>query len=498
MVMENQENGGGGGGFFGRGWRWLMNLWGKITSPIKDLASDAKKLAKDDPRRVIHALKVGLAITIVSLFYYFDHLYDGFGVNAMWAVMTVVVVFEFSVGATLGRSVNRGISTLLAGGLGFGAHHLANLSGENFEPVFLGLFVFIIAGFVTFLRFIPKLKARYDYGLLIFILTFCLISVSGYRDDEVLNMAHKRLSTVLIGGSTALAICILVCPVWAGEDLHNRVANNIDKLGTFLEGFGGEYFKTSGSENKEKKAAMEGYKSVLSTKSTDETLANFAKWEPRYGRFKYRHPWDQYLKIEAHVQECAYRIDALNTHLNSELKRLSLNNISRAPEHTKSKNLEYSIMIIAFHARVSLHKGNISNEIREKLQEPCKKVSMECGMALKELASTIDSMTTTPNVDIHTANAKSTAKILKNMLKLSSWKDNDNNLDLPEIIQVAGVVSLLLEILNCTLKIGDSVSELASLAKFKKIHGIKLVIRKKSLQRTRSTDDSPHIVINVE
>ncbi|GAA0170907.1 transporter [Lithospermum erythrorhizon] len=460
MVMENQENGGGGGGFFGRGWRWLMNLWGKITSPIKDLASDAKKLAKDDPRRVIHALKVGLAITIVSLFYYFDHLYDGFGVNAMWAVMTVVVVFEFSVGATLGRSVNRGISTLLAGGLGFGAHHLANLSGENFEPVFLGLFVFIIAGFVTFLRFIPKLKARYDYGLLIFILTFCLISVSGYRDDEVLNMAHKRLSTVLIGGSTALAICILVCPVWAGEDLHNRVANNIDKLGTFLEGFGGEYFKTSGSENKEKKAAMEGYKSVLSTKSTDETLANFAKWEPRYGRFKYRHPWDQYLKIEAHVQECAYRIDALNTHLNSELK--------------------------------------ISNEIREKLQEPCKKVSMECGMALKELASTIDSMTTTPNVDIHTANAKSTAKILKNMLKLSSWKDNDNNLDLPEIIQVAGVVSLLLEILNCTLKIGDSVSELASLAKFKKIHGIKLVIRKKSLQRTRSTDDSPHIVVNVE
>lgn len=63
-----------------------------------EAAVKAKKLGQDDPRRVIHSLKVGLALSMVSLFYYFQPLYDSFGVSAMWAVMTVVVVFEFSVG----------------------------------------------------------------------------------------------------------------------------------------------------------------------------------------------------------------------------------------------------------------------------------------------------------------------------------------------------------------------------------------------------------------
>lgn len=48
--------------------------------------------------------------------------------------------------------------------------------------------------------------------------------------------------------------------------------------------------------------------------------ANFAKWEPRHGRFRYRHPWDQYLKIGMLVRECAYRVDALSGYLNSEMK----------------------------------------------------------------------------------------------------------------------------------------------------------------------------------
>lgn len=63
-----------------------------------EVATLMKKLAKDDSRRVVHALKVGLAITLVSLFYYFKPLYDGFGTSTMWAIVTVIVVFEFSVG----------------------------------------------------------------------------------------------------------------------------------------------------------------------------------------------------------------------------------------------------------------------------------------------------------------------------------------------------------------------------------------------------------------
>ena len=86
------------------------------------------------------------------------------------------------------------------------------------------------------MRFIPAMKKRYDYGLLIFILTFCLVSISSYWEDEVLEMAHQRLTTIIIGSFISIIICICICPVWIGENLHNLAANNMEKLGNFLEG----------------------------------------------------------------------------------------------------------------------------------------------------------------------------------------------------------------------------------------------------------------------
>jgi hypothetical protein len=56
------------------------------------------QVGADDPRRVIHSIKVGLALSLVSLFYFARPMFDNFGENAIWAVMTVVVVFEFTVG----------------------------------------------------------------------------------------------------------------------------------------------------------------------------------------------------------------------------------------------------------------------------------------------------------------------------------------------------------------------------------------------------------------
>ena len=83
---------------FVRNWGWFKALPGKIGTKIVENARKIKKLGQDDPRRIIHSLKVGLAITLVSLIYYFQPLYEGFGDSAMWAILTVIVVFEFSVG----------------------------------------------------------------------------------------------------------------------------------------------------------------------------------------------------------------------------------------------------------------------------------------------------------------------------------------------------------------------------------------------------------------
>lgn len=69
-----------------------------FKAKVAEMARNIKKVGQDDPRRVIHSLKVGAALALVSMLYYYQPLYCNFGVTAMWAMMTVVVVFEFSVG----------------------------------------------------------------------------------------------------------------------------------------------------------------------------------------------------------------------------------------------------------------------------------------------------------------------------------------------------------------------------------------------------------------
>lgn len=85
-------------GVFGSVLHWLKALMKNLRANVIDICMMTKKVGEEDPRRVIHSLKVGLALVLVSLFYYYRTFYHTFGVSAMWAVMTVVVVFEFSVG----------------------------------------------------------------------------------------------------------------------------------------------------------------------------------------------------------------------------------------------------------------------------------------------------------------------------------------------------------------------------------------------------------------
>ncbi|XP_020215358.1 aluminum-activated malate transporter 2 [Cajanus cajan] len=402
-----------------------------VKEKVLGISRLTKEIAQDDPRKVIHSLKVGLSISMVSLLYYYQPLYENFGLSAMWAVMTVVVVFEYTVGATLGKGLNRAIATFGAGALGVGAHYLASLAGTTGEPILIGTFVFVQAAIASFIRFFPKVKARYDYGMLIFILTFSLISVSGFRDDEVLEMAHKRLLTIVIGGSACVMISIFVCPVWASEEFHYSIANKLEILGDFLEAFVHEYFKISkegeSEDNKgdfKDKSFLEGYKKVLNSKSSDDSLANFARWEPGHGKFKFHHPWDLYLKIGAISRQCAYRMEALNAQLSSDTQG--------------------------------------SFEVRCTIQELCSEMSLESSKALKELGSSIRTMTRPSSSDTHVASAKAAMKSLKSLLKSNSWKETN----LLSLIPVVTVASLLIDIVEFTEKIADLVNDLATLTQF--------------------------------
>ncbi|XP_021278600.1 aluminum-activated malate transporter 2-like [Herrania umbratica] len=424
---------------------------------VVELARKAKNLGKDDPRKVVHSLKVALALTLVSLFYYFKPLYNGFGVNAIWAVLTVVFVLEFSVGATLGKGLNRMLATLLAAALGIGAHNLAVLFGKTGEPILLSFFVFVVGASVTFLRFLPEMKVKYDFGLMVFILTFCLISILSYR-EELLIMALQRLLTIVVGSCAAIFVSIFIFPVWIGEDLHNLVAVNLEKLGTFLEGFGAEYFsEPQEGVSIQEKPFLRRYKSVLTSQESEENMASLATWEPRHGRFRFRHPWKQYRKVGDLTRECAYKIEALNSYLNS--------------------------------------KNQTSFEIRSRIQEPCTMISLATGKALKDLASAMQEMVQSSSVDSHISNSKIAAENLKALIKSGLWE----GVELVETIPATAVVSLLLDLVVCAEKIAEVVHQLASLAHFKSNMTAERSqsIGRSTIQPTSNIDPRENHVINI-
>jgi len=401
--------------------------WTHLTSGTLEFLRKVKKIGKDDPRRIIHSFKVGLGLTLVSTFYYVNPVFKDFGQSAMWAVLTVVLVMEFTVGAAISKGLNRACATFLAGALGIGAHHLAILFGEKGEPVVLGLLVFVIAAMATFARFIPKLKARYDYGVMIFILTFCLVTVSSYRKENVLLLAKERLSTIAIGVAISFITSVLVFPVWAGEDLHRTAASNLQKLASFLQGFE-EVLQA-------KKSCLECHKSVLNSKATEETLHNFARWEPGHGPFGFRHPWDQYLKIGAQSRQCSYLMEALNVYM------------------------------------ASTHVGFDKNS-----QEACVELSSALGKALSEIASAIQSMTVPSSVINHNmATASLAAKQVNKSLL-------ENSINQKEILHVGSIVSLLMEIAGCVQEIVTCVEELARRTVARKPRVMQLPVQGKDLK----------------
>jgi hypothetical protein len=79
-------------------WKFIYSLADKVKRFPGLVRREIWKVGKDDPRRILHSLKVGLALALVSLLYLMEPLFKGIGSNAMWAVMTVVVVMEFTVG----------------------------------------------------------------------------------------------------------------------------------------------------------------------------------------------------------------------------------------------------------------------------------------------------------------------------------------------------------------------------------------------------------------
>ncbi|XP_075509838.1 aluminum-activated malate transporter 12-like [Primulina tabacum] len=282
------------------------------------------QVGREDPRRVFHSLKVGFSLTLVTLLYLMEPLFEGIGQNAIWAVMTVVVVLEFTAGATLCKGLNRGLGTFLAGSLAFLIEYIAQKTGHVYRAIFIGTAVFVIGAAATYMRFYPYIKKNYDYGVVIFLLTFNLITVSSYRVHNVLKIAHERFYTIAIGCGICLLMSLLIFPNWSGQDLHNSTVSKLQGLANSIEACVNEYFSNDTiDEDKEKSLEdpiYKGYKAVLDSKSTDETLALHASWEPPHSIHCYRLPWQQYVKLGDVLRHFGYTVVALHGCIQTQIQ----------------------------------------------------------------------------------------------------------------------------------------------------------------------------------
>ena len=106
--------------------------------------------------------------------------------------------------------------------------------------------------------------------------------------------------------------------------------------------------------------------------------------------------------------------------------------------------------------------------MKDKLGEPCTKMSTEAGKALKKLSEAMEKMIQPSEAKLHVQNAKEASENLSFLLRSSTlWNASNPSVSLSDVTPAAAVAYLLYDVVTCTEEILEAVQELASRARFK-------------------------------
>ncbi|KAG6558074.1 hypothetical protein Mapa_000254 [Marchantia paleacea] len=300
-------------------------MWGFLLWPkwAWDSMASQKNLT-------VISLKSGIAAGLVSIIcvVQFPPPYDELSSIAIWAVVTIDILYEGNIGLSLSKGVNRVAGTLCAGTAAVCLTQLGPDVPKHLYPYYTVFWVFLGGFTFRYLKGIPPLKDQWGYAFTVATIAFHILLLSSYLQPERVTLPMLRFSMILLGFFLASMINLSFMPVYAGDALHSLVAKNFDAAGAILLRCVTEYSNytmldhvpdiLSGDSEDDK--IHQSYHEIVMSDSDIDKLLGAVLWEPCHGAFFNGYPWHLYDDITDYLRYTLYDVIALDSCLRASIQ----------------------------------------------------------------------------------------------------------------------------------------------------------------------------------